>query len=40
MTYLLELEPPERKISGSILTAVVLFPERRVSVFMWTSLLI
>ena len=40
MAYWLELEAPERKVSGSSPTAVVLFPEKRVSVFMWTSLLI
>ena len=34
MTYWLELEPPERKVSGSSPTAVVLFTEKRVSVYV------
>ena len=36
----MELEPPDRKVGGSSPAAVMLFPEKRVSVFLWTSLLI
>ena len=40
MAWLLELEPPDRMVSGSSSVAVVLFPGKRVSVFLWTSSLI
>ena len=40
MAYWLELEPPQRKVTGSSPTSVVLFPEKRLSVIIGTSLLI
>ena len=37
MAYWLELEPPDLGVCGSSPAAVMLFPEKRVSVFLWTS---
>ena len=40
MALWLELEPPDRKVGGLSPAVLMLFPEKRVSVFLWTSLLI
>ena len=40
MAWWLELQPSDRMVSGSGSTTVMLFPGKRVSVFLWTSLLI
>ena len=40
MAWWLELEPHDQMVSSSSSAMVMLFPGKRVSVFLWTSLLI